>query len=215
MRAPRSMSLLGLPRPCSSSRRRGSRARAMCTATVTLHRPPPQLLRSLCLCHPRIVVGAVRTNPHGTRLAGSPSRMERQRRSGLWLGAWECRRQHAQRSMLGAAPSVPTTFVDEGGRWPIATFVTKCSVTGRNHKPAYSWGRPAYSWRTASAPGRPGPPAARGMAAIGALIACAAAATGLAPSLHLASLGMPRAATSGVPPAASRLPGGSSSLEET
>ena len=150
-----------------------------------------------------------------TRLAGSPSRMERQRRSGLWLGAWECRRQHAQRSMLGAAPSVPTTFVDEGGRWPIATFVTKCSVTGRNHKPAYSWGRPAYSWRTASAPGRPGPPAARGMAAIGALIACAAAATGLAPSLHLASLGMPRAATSGVPPAASRLPGGSSSLEET
>ena len=62
---------------------------------------------------------------------------------------------------------------------------------------------------------RPGPPAARGMAAIGALIACAAAATGLAPSLHLASLGMPRAATSGVPPAASRLPGGSSSLEET
>ena len=85
----------------------------------------------------------------------------------------------------------------------------------RNHKPAYSWGRPAYSWRTASAPGRPGPPAARGMAAIGALIACAAAATGLAPSLHLASLGMPRAATSGVPPAASRLPGGSSSLEET
>ena len=27
-----------------------------------------------------------------TRLAGSPSRMERQRRSGLWLGAWECRR---------------------------------------------------------------------------------------------------------------------------
>ena len=49
------------------------------------------------------------------------------------------------------------------------------------------------------------------MAAIGALIACAAAATGLAPSLHLASLGMPRAATSG---GTSRLPGGSS-LEET
>ena len=90
-----------------------------------------------------------------------------------------------------------------------------CRLPRRNHKPAYSWGRPAYSWRTASAPGRPGPPAARGMAAIGALIACAAAATGLAPSLHLASLGMPRAATSGVPPAASRLPGGSSSLEET
>ena len=42
------------------------------------------------------------------------------------------------------------------------------------------------------------------MAAIGALIACAAAATGLAPSLHLASLGMPRAATSGVPPLARR-----------
>ena len=67
-----------------------------------------------------------------TRLAGSPSRMERQRRSGLWLGAWECRRQHAQRSMPGAAPSVPTTFVDEGGRWPIATIVTKCSLTGRS-----------------------------------------------------------------------------------
>ena len=59
-----------------------------------------------------------------TRLAGSPSRMERQRRSGLWLGAWECRRQHAQRSMPADAPSEPTTFVDEGGRWPIATIVT-------------------------------------------------------------------------------------------
>ena len=67
-----------------------------------------------------------------TRLAGSPSRMERQRRSGLWLGAWECRRQRAQRSMPAAAPSVPTTFVDEGGRWPIATIVTKCSLTGRS-----------------------------------------------------------------------------------
>ena len=76
----------------------------------------------------------------------------------------------------------------------------------RNHKPAYSWGRPAYSWRTASAPGRPGPPAARGMAAIGALIACAAAATGLAPSLHLAEPGDAArrdlgSAASGVPPA--------------
>ena len=60
----------------------------------------------------------------------SPSRMERQRRSGLWLGAWECRRQHAQHSMPADAPSVPTTFVDEGGRWPIATIVTKCCGTG-------------------------------------------------------------------------------------
>ena len=55
-----------------------------------------------------------------TRLAGSPSRMERQRRSEPWLGAWECRRQHAQPSMLAVAPSVTTTFVEEGGSWPIA-----------------------------------------------------------------------------------------------
>ena len=68
MRAPRSMSLLGLPRPCSSSRRHGSRARAMCTATVTLHRPPPQLLRPLCLCHSRIVVVAIRPNPHASQV---------------------------------------------------------------------------------------------------------------------------------------------------
>ncbi len=74
-----------------------------------------------------------------TRLAGSSSRMERQRRSGLWLGAWECRRQHAQRSMPGAAPSVPTTFVDEGGRWPIATIVTKCCVMRDRELCKLSW----------------------------------------------------------------------------
>ena len=104
-----------------------------------------------------------------TRLAGSSSRMERQRRSGLWLGAWECRRQHAQRSMPGAAPSVPTTFVDEGGRWPIATIVTKCCGTGRSPS-CLGWcgprelgiGPPQAAWRGAverpcggsSAPGR-------------------------------------------------------------
>ena len=81
-----------------------------------------------------------------TRLAGSPSRMERQRRSGLWLGAWECRRQHAQRSMPGAAPSVPTTFVDEGGRWPIATIVTKCSLSGRSPS-CLGWFRAVRHWR--------------------------------------------------------------------
>ena len=82
-----------------------------------------------------------------TRLAGSPSRMERQRRSGLWLGAWECRRQHAQRSMPGAAPSVPTTFVDEGGRWPIATIVTKCSLSGEEGCGALAV---AHPWASAS-----------------------------------------------------------------
>ena len=130
MRAPRSMSLLGLPRPCSSSRTAWKSCEGYVygdrhSASPATAAPPPSL--PLPLSH------RSRRHPaEPTRLAGSPSRMERQRRSGLWLGAWECRRQHAQRSMLGAAPSVPTTFVDEGGRWPIATIVTKCSLSGRS-----------------------------------------------------------------------------------
>ena len=29
---------------------------------------------------------------------------------------------------------IATTFVEEGGRWPIATIVTKCSVTKEGHR---------------------------------------------------------------------------------